>query len=101
MAGRYYGSLDLSEILEAANKKHSAFSRAKNGRVYFNVNVYINDAPDKFGNQMKLVLSSSKDAYKNEGKIFIGNLREAKPTEGQPQKKKGETKTVYDDGLPF
>lgn len=69
------GSLCLTDIIELAKKSHSAFSKAQNGKVYFNILTWINDKEDKYGNTMSHQLSSTKDKRDAEGKIYIGNSK--------------------------
>jgi len=44
------GSLCLTEIVEKAKQGHSAFTKAANGKIYFNILQWLNSEPDKFGN---------------------------------------------------
>lgn len=76
MNSLFSGSLCLTELLEQAKKGHSAFSKAQNGKVYFNMLTWMNEKPDKYGNIMSHQLSSSKEMREQEGKIYIGNSKE-------------------------
>jgi hypothetical protein len=79
MAKQFYGSINLTKILEQAKEKHTAFQKAANGNVYFNINVWLNDEPDKYGNILSLKLSATKEAIaadETTGKIYIGNCKE-------------------------
>lgn len=77
------GSLCLSDINANAKLGHSAFSKAANGKIYFNINIWLNDEKDKYGNTASIQLNSKKDLRDQEGKIYIGN---AKPVEAaQPE----------------
>ena len=73
MSQLLYGSLCLSDINEHAKKGHKAFSRGKNGKIYFNVNVWINDEPDQYNNDASVQLNF-KDAMKDDQE-YVGNLR--------------------------
>ena len=75
MARMITGSLCLNEILEQAKAKHSAFSKAQNGKIYFNVLIWENDEPDKFNNNFSVQLNASKEAPETEKKKYIGNLK--------------------------
>ena len=94
------GSLCLSDINANAKIGHSAFTRAANGKVYFNVNIWLNDEKDKYGNTASVMLNSKKELRDTEGKIYIGN---AKPVEGAVQEPlvAGADDIPEDDGLPF
>ena len=69
------GSLCLSEINELAKAGHSSFTRAANGKIYFNVLIWENDEPDKFGNNFSVQLNAKKDAPDTEKKKYIGNMK--------------------------
>lgn len=73
MSQLLYGSLDFSKLLELAKAGNKAFSRAENGKIYMNLNVWINDEKDKFGNSASMQ-TTFKDSVKEE-KIYFGNLK--------------------------
>lgn len=54
-------SIDVTLLLEMANKRHSAFNVGKNGKTYVNVQMWINDEPDRFGDHASVQLNSAKD----------------------------------------
>ena len=94
------GSLCLTDINANAKIGHSAFTRAANGKVYFNINIWLNDEKDKYGNTASIQLNSKKELRDTEGKIYIGN---AKPAEAAPpeQLQAGSADVPEDDDLPF
>lgn len=71
----YGGSLCLTDLIKHAKHGHSAFSKAKNGKVYCNFLSWLNDVPDKYGHHMSHQLSSSQELREREGKIYIGNSK--------------------------
>lgn len=73
-------SICLTDILEQAKKGHSAFSKGKNGKIYFSANIWINDEKDKYDNDASLSLNSKKENKEKEGKIYIGNAKYSKST---------------------
>ena len=75
MSKLYYGSIDFSKLLEEAKKGDKSFSKAKNGKIYLNLNIWINDTKDQYGNDAS-IQSSFKDATKEE-KFYFGNLKES------------------------
>ena len=77
MSQRFYGSINITDLFEQLNKKHSAFSKADNGKVYADVTVWLNDNIDKFGNIMTVQLNPKKDLKGRDGQPYIANLREA------------------------
>lgn len=102
MAQRFYGSINLSKLLEAAHKQHSAFARAqkdgKPGDVYVSVTCWINDSTDQYGNDASIQVNPKKDS--KDEKFYIGNLRKGEPSERtlQPTDLDG---MPTDDDLPF
>ena len=77
MSQRFYGSICVTDIIEHANKKHSAFSKADNGKIYADLNIWLNDDVDKFGNIMTAQLNPKKDLREQDGQPYIGNFRES------------------------
>lgn len=77
MSTRFYGSICVSDIVDLAHKKHSAFTKADNGKIYANVTVWLNDEKDKFGNIMSAQLNPRKELREQDGQPYIGNFKEA------------------------
>jgi hypothetical protein len=75
MSKMIVGSLNLSKILAKAKEKHSAFSKAENGDLYFNLIVWENDEKDKYGNDFSIQLNPKKGAEEIEKKQYIGNMK--------------------------
>lgn len=78
MSQLFYGSICLSDLIENAKKKHSAFSKGNNGKIYANINVWLNDKEDKFGNIMSVQINPTKEMKDIEDRIYIGNLKESR-----------------------
>ena len=98
MSKLLYGSLDFSKLLELAKAGNKAFSKADNGKIYLNLNVWINDEKDNYGNDAS-IQTSFKDAVK-EDKIYFGNLKisEQKPPEPLAE---NSLEIPESDDLPF
>lgn len=94
------GSLCLTDINANAKIGHSAFTKAANGKIYFNINIWLNDEKDKYGNTASIQLNSKKELRDTEGKIYIGN---AKPAEKQEAEvlPPADASIPDDDDLPF
>lgn len=75
MSKLFYGSVDFSKLLEMAKAGNKAFSKAQNGKIYLNLNVWINDEVDQYGNKAS-IQTNFKDAPKEE-KVYVGNLKES------------------------
>jgi hypothetical protein len=97
MSKLLYGSLDFSKLLELAKSGNKAFSRAENGKIYLNLNVWINDEKDKFGNSASMQ-TSFKDAMK-EDKVYFGNLKISEPYTKPLEE--NNTEVPGDDDLPY
>lgn len=98
MANYISGSMCLDDILAKAKEGHSAFSRANNGKVYFNIVAWMNDEKDKFDNNSSFMLSSKKENQDKEGKVYIGNGRHNLATTGSNLP---STNSSLTDDLPF
>lgn len=94
------GSLCLSDINANAKIGHSAFSKAANGKIYFNINIWLNDEKDKYGNTASIQLNSKKDLRETEGKIYIGNAKPVEAAQPEPLPA-GDGDLPDDDELPF
>lgn len=95
------GSLDLTKILEQAHAKHSAFSKAKNGHIYFNITQWVNEQPNDLGQHSSVQLNSTKEARESEGKIYIGNLKKAEQQAPEPITDTVAAEIPTADSLPF
>lgn len=73
MSKLLYGSIDFTKLLELAKAGNKAFSKAQNGKIYLNVNVWINDEKDNYGNDAS-IQTTFKDSTKEE-KVYCGNLK--------------------------
>ena len=93
-------SICYTDLAEAAKSGHTAFSRAKNGTVYFNVAIWDNDEVNKFGQDVSIALSPKKDTASE--RIYIGNGN--KKENATSEKNTAETflKSISTkDDLPF
>lgn len=103
MAKLNVGSICVTDLLEQAKAKHSAFVKSeKNGKIYANIKVWVNDTPDQYGNHISLQLNSSKERKDIEEKVYIGNAKQVEMKEPQPigdNDVKGIVEEI--DSLPF
>lgn len=77
MSELFYGSVCLTDLIEHAKAKHSAFYRGKDGKVYGNVNVWLNDNLDKYGNIMSMQLNPTKEMKDIDKKFYIANFKKS------------------------
>lgn len=77
MSKKFYGSICVSDLVDLAHKKHSAFTKAENGKIYANATVWLNDDVDKYGNIMSVQLNPKKELKEQDGYPYVGNFKEA------------------------
>jgi hypothetical protein len=77
MSQLFFGSICLTDLIEHAKAKHSAFTKGQNGKVYASVNVWLNDEKDKFGNIMSIQLNPTKELKDLDKKPYIGNMKQS------------------------
>ena len=69
-----HGSICMTDLSEAFKKNHSAFNKSeKNGKLYANIAVWMNDEPDQYGNILSFQLNSKKDVP--DDKVYFGNAK--------------------------
>jgi len=89
-----HGSICMTDLSEAFKKNHSAFNKSeKNGKLYANIAVWMNDEPDQYGNVLSFQLNSKKDAP--DDKVYFGNAKMPDGVKPVP------AKSATDDNLPF
>lgn len=72
----------------------------KNGASYFDVQILINDSPDKYGNNVAIIVGQTKEEREvKTPKIYLGNGKVVwnKPLEKEEPKQESKS----EDGLPF
>lgn len=100
MAGKLFtGSICLTDLIENAKKKHSAFSKANNEKIYVNVNIWLNDELDKYENIGSLQLQKKKES--EDKQIYFGHFKPSKQSEKEITDKDVDFLEGLDDGLPF
>ena len=98
MSKLLYGSVDFSKLLELAKAGNKAFSKAANGKIYLNLNIWINDEKDNYGNDAS-VQTTFKDATKEE-KVYCGNFKISEQKAPEPLQEGSDDIPEADD-LPF
>lgn len=77
MSQLFFGSICLTDLIELAKKKHSAFTKGNNGKIYASINVWLNSELDKFGNIMSVQINPTKEMKDLEDRVYIGNLKQS------------------------
>jgi hypothetical protein len=104
MSNRINSSLCLTDLGDKYRAGHSAFSKGNNSKIYVNITSWINDEPDKFGNDVSHQLNSKQDQREAEGKVYVGNgktatLQQAAAPASQPAS--NPASQLPGSGLPF
>lgn len=92
----FLGSICLSDLNEQAKKGNPAFSKANNGKIYVNVNLWHNEEPDQYENVAQIQIAKPKDS--KEKSIYIGNFKLPKKKEPEPVL---PSDIPDDDDMPF
>ena len=95
------GSLCLTDLINQAKNQHSAFTKAKNGKIYFNFTQWVNDEADDYGNVSSVQLNSTKEKKESEGKVYVGNAKKAEAKAPEPISATDISELPEDDEMPF
>ena len=81
MAQSFFGSIDYDKLVEALKTGQVKTFKTDNGKRLVNVNVWINDTEDQYGNIASISLSLT-DEFKEEKKkvVYIGNMKKSTPS---------------------
>ena len=98
MATIISASIDLTKIVKSKIKEHA------NGSKYYNIQIFINDEPDKYGNNVSVQDNQTKEEREaKDKKNYLGNGKVL--WEGNQKKSDSVTETKSetpaDDDLPF
>jgi hypothetical protein len=86
----------MTDLSNAFKANHSAFNKSdKNGKLYANIAVWLNDEPDQYGNILSFQLNSKKDA--TDEKVYFGSAK--LPVDKAPAQTPDPAPAV--EGLPF
>jgi len=97
MSKRERVSICLDDLFAASKAGHPAIKIANNGKKYAAVDIWHNDQPDTYGNDMSVSL------YDKEQKkaTYIGNGKYWRDEQQQAETPKANETQLNDDGLPF
>lgn len=103
MSQLFNGSIYFTDLSEQAKIPHSAFARGKNKKAYVNVEIWINDEPDQYGNHLQIKLKSAKDAKDKDQKVYVGNAKKSTFGQSEPKNEKPDpfNAPIVNDDLPF
>lgn len=103
MAQNYFGSIDYDKLLTDLKEGRLKTYKTEKGKRLINVNVYVNDTPNEYGNIASISVPLKEEFHTEENgkkinKLYIGNL---KPSENSTQEATAEYFQDEDDDLPF
>lgn len=104
MSQNYFGSIDYDKLLAYLKEGRLKTYKTEKGKRLINVNVYVNDAPNKYGNIANISVPLKEEFHTEENgkkinKLYIGNL---KLSENSIQEAGAEDfQNDGDDDLPF
>ena len=108
MSRLFYGSICITDLMQHLKEKHSAFTKGRNGKIYVNINRWLNDEPDEYGHVISIKLAATKEAIEadpEQGKIYIGNCKESdnvsKPVNDREAERTVEQFNSIMDDSPF
>lgn len=93
------GSICLSDLIDQAKQKNEAFTKADNGKIYFNFTQWINPEEDQYKNHSSLKLNPPKDSKSD--KAFFGNAKKVEFTASASALTDNDLESVNEDDLPF
>lgn len=101
MGKLYSGSICLTDI-----PKEKITTSEKNGKKYLNINIWVNDDVDEYGQIGSLQISQTKDEREAKvKKVYIGNLKEPKRAAAAEQPSQPDLPSVSAppdiESLPF
>lgn len=99
MAQSYFGSIDYDKLLENLKQGKLKTYKSDKGKRYININVYIKDEPDQYGNNASISVPL-KDEHKieKEKRLYIGNLKKSEP---RTQEASAQSFIDDEEDLPF
>ena len=80
MAQNYFGSIDYDKLLADLKEGRLKTYKTEKGKRLINVNVYVNDAPNEYGNIASISVPLKDEFHTEENgkkinKLYIGNLK--------------------------
>ncbi|HLS11784.1 MAG TPA: hypothetical protein VK050_06445 [Flavobacteriaceae bacterium] len=104
----FYGQLNWTRIkyaLQSGKIKAQRIQTKHGEQIFFDINVWVNDEPDQYGQDASVQMQLSKEAYeaKEKNPYYIGNLkfREPTATDVSPEEIKNIVGGEEDDDLSF
>lgn len=92
----------LSVKIDVKKLDKSRFFQGKNGAVYCDLDVWLNDEADEWGNHGSVNQSQTKQERQNkEKKTFVGNARKIWGWDDAPIKSDAPETKAEDEDIPF
>jgi len=93
------GSICLTDLIDQAKQKNESFTKASNGKIYFNFSQWINEDPDQYGNHSSLKLNPPKDSTSE--RIYFANAKRIELTSSAEALTESDIEGIDEDDLPF
>ena len=82
MAQNYFGSIDYDKLLTDLKQGRLKTFKTEGGKRLINVNVYVNDADDQYGNIASISVPLKDEFHTEENgkkinKLYVGNLKKS------------------------
>jgi hypothetical protein len=105
-------SIDLTKIDKTKIQTHDKFGQPfKNGAKYLSVQIWVNDEPDQYGNNVSISVSQSLvEREAGEKKVYLGNGKinqppltpvRKEPNTGYPAAPTATSFELDESGLPY
>jgi hypothetical protein len=93
-------SIDLTKIDKSKINNHA------NGAKYLSISIFINDEPDKYGNNVSIALAQTKEEREaKQNRVYLGNGKTVgaapAPVSAAAPIQTGPPPTIPEDDLPF
>lgn len=86
----YYGSICVSDLMQLVKDNPSVVSQSKNGKTYLNIDVYVKEVEDAYGNLASISVKVG------ETRKYLGNLKKSKFNDVVNNKKAIEPNKGFD-----
>lgn len=93
------GSICLTDLIEQAKQGNKAFSKAKNGKIYVGLSIWLNDEKDQYDNNGSISLIKSKEDQSKS--VYVGNVKYSEKQVQQPSTSDINEMAGAMDDLPF
>ena len=96
----FTGSICYTDLVQMMKTgKYRGIKSERNGKVYININVWLNSEPDQYGNDGAIQLQPKEEFREERLNRYVGNIKEYKRQE--PKEAAVTDFDDSDDDMPF